>query len=123
VRVFISNTGKAVAKYTSVTASFDNLDIINIPFGRTQRIDDIRGNFPSLQWDYSNNVIHPTGDAMKICDIELKVTDNNRPFSITYDIVAEDIKLFTDRYVYNSTDVLSKAREMLATGGKPTFSH
>jgi hypothetical protein len=123
LRVLISNTGKAVAKYTTVTAFFDNLDIINIPCGRIQRIDDIRGNLPSLQWDYFHSVIHPTGDAMKICDIELKVTDNNRPFSITYDIVAEDIELFTDRYVYNSTDVLSKAREMLATGGKPTFSH
>jgi hypothetical protein len=122
VRVFISNTGKAVAKYTSVTASFDNLDIINIPFGRTQRIDDIRGNLPSLQWDYSNNVIHPTGDRMNICGIELKVKDNNKPFSIRYDIVAEDMDLFENRYSF-TTEVLHKAREWLAEGKKLGLAH
>jgi hypothetical protein len=123
LRVLISNTGKAVAKYTRVTASFDNLDIINIPKGAVQRIDDIRGNLPSLQWDYSDNVIHPTGGKTRIWDIELKVKDNNKPFTVSYDIVAEDMDLLIDRYIFTSTNVLHKASEMLAKGEKPTFIH
>jgi len=122
LRIFISNTGKAVAKYTRVTASFDNLDIINVPKGAAQRIDDIRGNLPSLQWDYFDNVIHPTGLRTRIWDIELKVKDNNKPFTVSYDIVAEDIDLVIDRYIVG-TDTLHKANEMLAKGEKPTFIH
>lgn len=123
LRVFISNTGKAVAKYTRVTASFDNLDIINIPKGAAQRIDDIRGDLPSLQWDYFDNVIHPTGFSIRIWDIELKVKDNNKPFTVSYDIVAEDMDLLMDRYPFTSTDVLHRASEMLSKGEKPTFIH
>jgi hypothetical protein len=121
LRVLISNTGKAVAKYTRVTVSFDNLDVINIPKGATKRIDDIRDNLPSLQWDYSDNVIHPAGGKMRIWDIELKVKDNNKTFTVNYDIVAEDMDLLRDRFTFTSTDVLHKASKMLAQGGKPTF--
>lgn len=123
LRVFISNTGKAVAKYTGVTASFDNLDIINIPKGAAQRIDDIRGNLPSLQWDYVDSVIHPTGVKIRIWDIELKVKDNNKPFTVIYNIVAEDMDLFKDKYTFTSTDVLNNANEILAKGEKAEFIH
>jgi len=123
LRVFIHNTGKAVAKYTTVTASFVNLDIINIPKGAAKRIDDIRGNLPSLQWDYFGNVIHPTGIRTRIWDIKLKVKDNSKHFAVIYDVVAEDMDLFTDRYSFTSTDVLHKAKEMLAKGESPTFIH
>ena len=123
LRVFIHNTGKAVAKYTTVTASFVNLDIINIPKGAAKRINDIRGNLPSLQWDYFDNVIHPTGIRTRIWDIKLKVKDNSKHFAVSYDVVAEDMDLFTDRYSFTSTDVLHKAKEMLAKGESPTFIH
>jgi hypothetical protein len=123
LRVFISNTGKAVAKYTTVTASFDNLDIVKVTKGTTQRIDDIRGDLPSLQWDYFENVIHPTGSRIRICDIELGVKDNSRPFAINYNVVAEDMDLFTDSYTVITTDVLRRASEMLAKGGSPTLIH
>lgn len=123
LRVFIHNTGKAVAKYTTVTASFVNLDIINIPKGAAKRIDDIRDNLPSLQWDYFDNAIHPTGIRTRIWNIKLKVKDNNRPFAVSYDVVAEDMDLFTDRYSFTSTNVLDKAKGMLAKGESPTFIH
>lgn len=123
LRILVFNTGKAVAKYTRVTASFANLDIVNIPKGAAQRIDDLRGDLPSLQWDYFDNVIHPTGTRTRIWDIKLKVKDNNKPFVVNYDIVAEDMDLLTDSYTFASTAILQKASEMIAKGETPTFIH
>lgn len=48
-RLYIVNKGNAIAKYTILTTSFYNLDIVSTE-GRLQRLDHLR-KLPSVQFD------------------------------------------------------------------------
>ncbi len=61
LRALLTNVGKALARHARVTALFVNLEIMTTTKGHCDRIDDLRGNLPAVQWHYSNGVIYPTG--------------------------------------------------------------
>lgn len=121
LRVLVINKGKGVARYARITASFENVEVIGKIRGSVQRIDELRNNLPSIQWDCVTTVIHPTGVRTRICDMRLKVKQNDKPCEIRYDMIAEDVELVADRFSYG-VDVLHKAHELLAKGEHPIFT-
>lgn len=122
LRVFVNNRGKAVAKYARITVSFENVKVVGGIKGRIQRIDELRNNLPSIQWDCADTVIHPTGVESRIFDAQLKVKHNDKPCEIRYNLVAEDMELFTDSLSYGIDD-LRNARDLLAKGERLFFDH
>jgi hypothetical protein len=121
LRFFLQNMGRAVAKYTRVTASFQNLEIVNVTRD-FQRIDFLRGGMPSIQFDYIGGVLHATSKRTSIGDVGLKVKDNGNPITVSCDVVAEEMELFEDRYSF-ALDLLQKAKEKIVRGEEATLVH
>lgn len=113
LRFFLQNKGKAVAKHSRVTASFVNLDIIKLK-GNFQRLDYLRG-LPSIQFDEHTSVFYPMRKFASIGDIELKVKNKNDRITITYDLIAEDMELFENKYSFD-VNLLQKAKEQIKKG-------
>lgn len=120
LRAFLRNQGKALAKHARVTASFTNLGIVTIAKGQLQRIDDLR-DVPSIQWDCSmGRVIYHSGRETRIWDMELKVKNGLEPVRIQYDLVAEDMDSFTEKYTIPPT-LLQQVHDLIQQGKRPTL--
>jgi hypothetical protein len=117
-RVFVINEGKAAAKYARVIISFDNLDIMKVMHGSKSRIDELRGNVPTLQWDYSIGVLHATEGRTRIWDLRLKVKNINQACIISGEAIAEDMDMIESTYQFNA-ELLNKAKTMLDKGERP----
>jgi len=104
IRLFLQNSGKAIAKYTQLTASFFNLEILGFD-GSFQRIDDLREGVPSIQFVELINVFHPTGARVRIGDITLKIKDSLEKAIIIYDIVAENMDLIKKDLTFDKVDL------------------
>jgi hypothetical protein len=104
IRLFLQNSGKAIAKYIQLTASFFNLEILesDVSF---QRIDDLREGVPSIQFVEPINVFHPTGARVRIGDITLKIKDSLEKAIIIYDIVAENMDLIKKDLTFDKVDL------------------
>ncbi len=91
LRVFVANEGKAIAKYATAVISFQNLEIMKVTQGPSQRIDELRGNVPSLQWSSHNvGVIHPAPPRQRIWEIRLTLREGKAVGVIIWDTIAED---------------------------------
>lgn len=121
LRFLLQNKGRAVAKYTRVTASFSNLEIANVSEG-IQRIDFLREDVPSIQYDNVAGVFHPSSHKTRIGDITLKVKNNDEAIGIKYDVIAEDMELFEDAYRFQ-LELLQRAKERIEEGQKQTLIH
>jgi hypothetical protein len=90
MRLYLTNKGKAVAKYVAFSASFINAEI-SIEEGRFDRLDKLRG-MPSIQYDLIMDVLHPNPLAMtNIGVISFCVKDHTKPFEMIYELEAEDM--------------------------------
>jgi len=104
IRLFLQNSGKAIAKYIQLTASFFNLEILGFT-GPFDRIDDLREGVPSIQFVELINVFHPTGAKVRIGDITLKIKDSLEKAIITYDIVAENMDQIKKDLTFDKVDL------------------
>ena len=117
----LRNIGRAIAKYTRLTASFNNLDIIESS-RYFKRIDSLRG-LPSIQYDNVAGVFHPSKDRRtSIGEVTLKVKDNEKVVTIVYDLVAEDMNFKTDKYSFDLA-LLRKTKERLEKGEHQVLIH
>ncbi len=105
-RIFIKNTGTDVSRFTMVTIVFHNLDIISILDGSCQRVDELRGRLPAIQWNYAHNVIHPDPDQVfQIIDLKLKIKVANQASFIKSEIRAENMDKITDAHILHVGDL------------------
>jgi hypothetical protein len=104
IRLFLQNLGKAIARYTQLTASFYNLEIRGFD-PSFQRIDDLREGVPSIQFIDLIGVFHPTDVKTKIGDITLKMKDCLESAIIVYDIVAENMDLIKKDLTFDKVDL------------------
>ena len=119
LRFFLQNVGKAIAKYTRVTASFRNLKIVEA--GYLERIDYLR-KAPSVQFTDNVGVIYPAKFRTQIADVTLKVDAVTEPIAIKYDVICEDMELFDDKYSFG-VDLLREAKEKMEQGQEVTLTH
>jgi hypothetical protein len=117
LRFYILNQGKAIAKYTRFTATFENLEILNIEKGDFQRIDDLRGNKPSTQFD-STGIFYPTPTRTRIGEIVFRVKNNAEKIKIYYNLIAEDMDLFQDTIIFD-INTLKQAKTQLEQKERP----
>ena len=115
LRLCVANNGGASARYTQFTASFANAEIESIDRGNVLRSDDLRGGMPSIQWDCSDRVLHPTGQKTLIADLTLRLLNNDEPCTLDYTLVAEDTDLIISRYSFGVA-LLEEARERIEKG-------
>lgn len=120
LRFLLQNVGKAIAKYTKVTTSFENLEIVYTE-GNVRRIDDLRQT-PSIQHIDNVGVIHPGKSRVRIADVTLKVKAINEPVTIDYDVICDDMELFEDKYSFG-VDLLREAKEKMEQGQKAILIH
>jgi len=120
LRFFIRNEGKAIAKYTRFTVTFNNLEIITLNDRDFTRIDHLRNNKPSIQFDYTEGVFYPGGPKTCIGDVTFKIKDKAYDIKINYDIVAEDMDFLKDEIIFN-VDSLENAKTQLEKGEKIGF--
>lgn len=120
LRLFVQNIGKAIARHVRLTASFYNLEIVGTERGNFKRIDYLRGDTPSIQFDQHQSVFYPTEVRTAIGDITLKVKNNNAPIAIAYDLLAEDMESKGGKFEFN-INALKIAKQMLENGQKPIF--
>jgi hypothetical protein len=104
IRLFLQNLGKAIAKYTQLTASFLNLEILGFD-GSFQRIDNLREGVPSIQFIDLINVFHPTGGKARIGEITLRIKDSLEKAIIIYDMVAENMDLIKKDLTFDKVDL------------------
>ena len=102
LQVFVTNTGNAIAKNARIIVSFENLNILKIKRGSRIRIDELRGNIATLQWDNTSGVIFPNtkkGSLDLIWDLQVQPTSkfslNNsmKIGNILWEAMAEDMDL------------------------------
>lgn len=103
-RIFVHNTGMDPSRHTTVCISFVNLDIVTTLWGNCQRIDDLRNNRPTIQWDYAGNVIHHNL-ALKILDLKLKIKVANQVSYIISEFRAENMNKTTDIHILNIGEI------------------
>jgi hypothetical protein len=102
LQICVTNKGNAAARNTRIIVSFENLKIKKILKGPSSRIDDLRNNTPTLQYDYSNAVILPNLNNKEILSLvwELQVIPSWKPLStgsmdygiINWEAWAEDME-------------------------------
>lgn len=122
LRLFVANNGRAIARYTQFTASFKNLEIESIDKGDVVRSDDVRGGVPSIQWDYVDRVLHPTGQKTLIADLKLRLKENEEPCTLDYTLVAEDMNLIRKKYTFGVA-LLEKAKGKIEKGRTAVLTH
>jgi hypothetical protein len=97
VRLFLSNDGRAAARYLRFSASFGNAEIIAVPHGDASRIDELRRGVPSLQWDKNEGVVHAAaGRRSRFADVQLAQQDPSRPVTMRWNLTAEDFEVLQD---------------------------
>lgn len=121
LRFLLQNKGKAVAEHTRFTASFTNLDIVKVNGRQFQRIDSLRG-LPSIQFDEHTSVFYPMRKFTSVGEIEFKVKNKNDQIIIEYDLIAQDIELFEDKYSFD-VNLLQKAKVQIEKGLLPDLVH
>jgi hypothetical protein len=102
LRIWVINSGMVVARYPHVILTFQNLVIKKA--NNLQRIDDIRGNIPSLQWTSSTNILYPHS-SMKIADLVLGVKDLNAHCVVNTEICAEKFLTTEHKYTFLSAEL------------------
>jgi len=121
LRLSVANDGGATARYAQFIASFANAEIESIDKGNVLRSDDIRG-MPSIQWDYSDRVLHPTGQRTLIADLRLRLLDNSKPCTLDYTLVAENTDLITNSYSFGVA-LLDEAKQRIEKGMTAILTH
>ncbi len=121
LRLFVANEGRAVAKYSQFSASFENAEIETVEPGNVLRIDDVHGGLPSIQWD-CKRVLHPTGQRTLIAVIRFRVKDNEEPCTLDYTLVCEDMELVSDRYSFGVA-LLEEAKQKIERGMTAVLTH
>lgn len=117
LRVLIINEGNVVAKHARVIVSFINLEILKMVKGVSTRIDELRNNIPTLQWNEEQGVIYPGPTRTRIWDIRLKPKEDAQEGIVGWDTIAEDqetIKMFSKVDIVG----LKKLEDVLKTGIK-----
>lgn len=115
LRVIIANEGNVVAKHARAIVSFINLEILKIIKGTSTRIDELRNNIPTLQWNAQLGVIYPGSGGTRIWDIRLKPKEDEQEGIVAWDTIAEDqetIKMFSKVDIAG----LKKLEDVLKTG-------
>jgi len=108
LQISVTNRGNAIAKNARIIVSFENLKILKIKSGPAHRIDELRNNVATLQWDNPNAVIYPntkkiTADV--IWDLQVKPTTRIKygksvPLgNIVWEAVAEDMDLIEGKNI------------------------
>ena len=115
LRLFVVNNGGATARYAQFTASLANAEIESIDRGNVIRSDEIRGGTPSIQWDYADRVLHPTGQRTLIAELTLRLLNNDEPCTLDYTLVAEDMDLITNSYSFGVA-LLEEAKGRIEQG-------
>jgi len=103
LRIWLSNSGSATAKHSSVVLSFDNLQINKFD-SLCIRIDDLRDGKPSLQWDSQNEVILAK-THIRIMDINLKVKDLNKICSVSTEVTAEGFNIHEHKFEFHNSSL------------------
>lgn len=119
LKVSIVNAGTQAAKHAQAILSFDNLSIKKIR-GLATRIDDLRGDKPSLQWASFDAVVHGE-TALRIMELSLEVVNLKENCTVSTEVVAEDMPRVTHEYRFNN-GILVMANLSDAKGDKLTFS-
>ena len=115
LRLFISNEGRAVAKYIQFTTSFVNGVISDIVHGDLFRLDDLRHGVPSVQWTGGDNVLHPRRDRRtRFAELRLAQNDPSQPVTLDWDLVAEDFGPSEGRFQFDD-----ELFDRLAAGDRP----
>ena len=110
LRIFISNDGTAAAKYAQAWLSFENVDIISVLSGPNNRIDSLRDNKPTLQWDKSVGVIYSAPINVAIWNLEVKLHKDKWGL-LTWGVYAEDTDITTGDWVVGGTELTPKQGE------------
>lgn len=121
LRILLHNEGKALARHVRFTASFSNLEIVQMS-ASFKRIDELRGNTPSIQFNDNVGVYYPEKARPQIGNITLKMKNNAEVIRIEYDVIAEDMELFEDAYTID-VKRLETAKERIEQGRIPTLAH
>jgi len=104
LRLYIVNKGKSIAKYTRLSASFHNAEIISTE-GNFKRLDKLRG-YPSIQFDEFFGVFYPVGSrSTYIGTIRLKMRDQEKPVTIEYDIICENMDFHQGKIIFSAKDL------------------
>lgn len=119
LKVSIVNTGTQMAKHAQAILSFDNLKIKNV-HGLAERIDNLRGGRPSLQWSSMDTVIHGE-TALSIMELSLEVVNLKEKCTVSTEVVAEDMPTVKHEYRFNN-GVLFMANITDDKGNKLIFS-
>lgn len=93
-RIYIVNSGKGVAKYTSVIMRFpeEETHIEDLKASRMmQRVDELYANKKALQFRENVDIIHP-GTNLNIGNIEVKFKPRKRRLILSYTARAEDME-------------------------------
>jgi len=91
LRILISNTGSSSAKYVQVVASFKNIEIIKVTDGPNHRIDSLRNDLPTLQWDKFNGVLYARMNAATVIwELDIRLVGKGKYGLITWDVIADD---------------------------------
>ncbi|GAG96826.1 unnamed protein product [marine sediment metagenome] len=100
--------------------SFINLEIFKIIKGVSNRIDELRNNIPTLQWNEEQGVIYPAPTRTRIWDIRLKPKEGEQEGIVVWDTIAEDqetIKMFSKVDIVG----LKKLEDVLKTSKRGTI--
>jgi hypothetical protein len=115
VRFNVRNAGKAVAKNMMFSANIMNVDIVmSADF---QRLDDLRGGIPSIQFSSPLTIVYPIPVLVRIGEVSMKIKNKVEPVVINYNLVAEDTSYLVGEFRLD-VGFLKMAEEMLKQGQK-----
>ncbi len=88
LRFYMRNEGKAIAKLLMFSASIANVDIIGSK--DLQRIDELRGGVPSIQFVDPRAVVYPIPLLADVGEATLRIRNKAEPVLVKYNLCAED---------------------------------
>jgi hypothetical protein len=98
LRFYVKNIGKASAKNIMFVADFSNADITETR--EFQRLDELHGGIPSVQFGGPLTVFHPSPVFQtRIGEVSILIKDKNKPVSVKYSLAAEDTPRITGEFL------------------------
>ncbi|MGD0795528.1 MAG: ATP-binding protein [Dehalococcoidales bacterium] len=98
LRLIVYNLGLAAAKYVRIAVSFENIDIERVISGPNHRIDELREDIPTLQWDETKGIIYAGKGADVVWELQVKLK-KKRWGKISWQAFAEDMDYQEGTYV------------------------
>ena len=91
LQLLVKNLGHAAAKHSRVIVSFEEIDIVKVISGPNVRIDDLRNDVPTLQWNDSSGIIYAEPKfADVIWDLQVRL-HKGRWGLIAWEAIAEEM--------------------------------